>query len=47
MPGRQITFEQKIFIDAIAFGTTKEKLENKNYEDAKKLLYLPHQKITK
>lgn len=46
-PGSQITFEQQVFIDAIAFGTTLEKLENKNYEDAKKMLYLPHQRITK
>lgn len=42
-----VSFEQQIFINAIAFGTTLEKLEAKNYEDAKQLLYLPHQKIIK
>lgn len=47
VPRSPITFDQQIFINAIAFGTTKEKLETKNYEDAKRLLYLPHQKITK
>lgn len=47
VPGSQISFEQQIFINAIAFGTTLEKLENDNYEDVKQLLYLPHHKITK
>lgn len=47
IPNSPITFDQQIFINAIAFGTTEEKLEAKNYEDAKKLLFLPHQKITK
>lgn len=42
-----ITFDQKVFINSIAFGTTLEKLEANNYEDAKQLLYLPHQKIIK
>lgn len=42
-----ITFEQQIFINAIAFGTTLEKLKDRNYEDAKQLLYLPHQRIKK
>lgn len=32
---------QQTFIDAIAFGTDLEKLENGNYEDCKRLLYLP------
>lgn len=47
IPGSQITFEQQVFINAIAFGTTLEKLKNKDYEAAKKMLYLPYQKITK
>jgi len=40
-----LSFNQKIFIEALAYGTTFEKLESKNYEDAKKLIYIPHQKI--
>ena len=32
---------QQTFIDAIAFGTDLEKLREGNYEDCKRLLYLP------
>ena len=39
--GNKITFDQSLYIDALSFGTTLEKLENKDYEDYKKLLYLP------
>lgn len=47
VPNSPITFDQQIFISAIAFGTTLEKLEKENYEDAKQLLYIPYQKILK
>ena len=42
-----ITYEQKVFANGIAFGTTLEKLKDENYEDAKKLIFIPHQKILK
>ena len=32
---------QQTFIDAVAFGTDLEKIETGNYEDCKRLLYLP------
>ena len=32
---------QQSFIDAVAFGTDLDKLNDGNYEDAKRLLYLP------
>ena len=32
---------QQTFIEAVAFGTDLEKLEVGNYEDCKRLLYLP------
>lgn len=32
---------QQTFIEAVAFGTDLEKLEAGNYEDCKRLLYLP------
>ena len=35
------TYVQKRLIDAIAFGTTIEKLQQQNYEDTKQLIYLP------
>lgn len=37
----QVTIHQKRLIEAVAFGTTLEKLKNRNYEDSKKLIYLP------
>lgn len=37
----EITFNQKRLIEAVAFGTTLEKLNAGNYEDSKKLIYLP------
>jgi len=42
--GDRFTDDQQVFIDALAFGTTLEKLEDRNYEDYKKLLYLPQGK---
>lgn len=45
--GTSITFNQKIFASAIAFGTTLERLEERNYEDAKGLIFIPHQKLLK
>lgn len=38
---RQLHPYQKSFIDAVAFGSDLEKLESGNYEDCKRLLYLP------
>ena len=35
------TYVQERFIDAVAFGTTIEKLQQQNYEDMKQLIYLP------
>ncbi len=37
----EVTFHQRRLIEAVAFGTTLEKLNNRNYEDSKKLIYLP------
>lgn len=45
--GTSISFDQNIFAKGIAFGTTLEKLKDGNYEDAKRLIFLPHQKILK
>ena len=39
--GSPPTYVQERFIDAIAFGTTLEKLQQQNYEDSKQLIYLP------
>ena len=38
------TTHQDLFIDTLAFGTTLEKIENRNYEDYQKLFYLPQGK---
>ena len=35
------TYIQERFVEAIAFGTTLEKLNQQNYEDAKQLIYIP------
>lgn len=45
--GTGITFDQKVFANGIAFGTTLEKLQDGNYEDAKSLIYIPHQRLLK
>lgn len=39
--GDQLSLRQSLYVDALAFGTTLEKIEDKNYEDYQKLLYLP------
>lgn len=43
--GTCITYNQKVFASGIAFGTTLEKLETENYEDIKRLIFIPHQKL--
>lgn len=45
--GTSISVVQNTFASGIAFGTTLEKLENGNYEDAKRLIFIPHQKLLK
>ena len=45
--GTAITFEQNVFANGIAFGTTFEKLQSNNFEDSKSLIYIPHQNILK
>lgn len=47
LAGTGITFEQNIFASGIAFGTTLEKLKNENYEEAKNLIFIPHQNLLK
>lgn len=47
LKGTGISFEQKVFAQGIAFGTTLEKLQDGNYEDAESLIYIPHQKLLK
>lgn len=42
---KTITPDQKMLIQAIAFGCTLEELEEKNYEGAKRLIYVPYQKL--
>jgi len=39
--GEQVTYNQKLFIQALAFGMSLEDLQKKNYEGAKRLLYVP------
>lgn len=42
------TIDQDLFVDTLAFGTTLEKIENRDYGDYQKLLYLPQgKKFTK
>ena len=36
-----LSLYQRRFVDAVSFGTSCEKLENKNYEDCKRLLFIP------
>lgn len=42
--GSQITCHQRHFIQALAFGLSMEDLKDKNYEGAKRLLYVPREK---
>ncbi len=39
-----ISFNQERMVEAVAFGTTLDKLKDANYEDSKRLLYLPRSK---
>lgn len=41
----KVSPNQNIFAKGIAFGTTLDKLQAGNYEDAKSLIFLPHQRI--
>lgn len=43
--GCEITINEQTLIDCIAFGSTLEELEKGNYEEAKQLIYIPHEKI--
>lgn len=45
--GQQFTMDQKEFIDAIAFGNTLEDLQQGNYENMKRLIYIPTEKYKK
>ena len=40
----QLTLSQTILVDALAFGTTVDKIEDKDYSDFRKILYLPRGK---
>lgn len=42
---KEFTDYQKLFINGLAFGTTKEKLENGNYTDLSRIIYLPKNKV--
>lgn len=39
------TLQQETFVEALAFGTTIEKIKNNDYEDYKKLLYLSKERV--
>lgn len=43
----KLTPSQEVLIDALAFGTTIDKIENKDYSDFQKILYLPRGKELK
>lgn len=45
--GENITGPQDRFISSIAFGSTLEKLKDKNYEEAERLLFVPQYKMLK
>lgn len=42
-----VTHRQSLFISAIAFGSTLEKLKEENYEEATRLLFVPQCKMLK
>lgn len=42
---KEFTDYQKIFINGLAFGTTLEKLDNGDYTDLTRLIYLPKNKV--
>ena len=41
---KTLTYNQMNLVSAVAFGTSLEKLEEGNYEDCKRLLFLPREK---
>lgn len=45
--GDSFSITQQLFIDAIAHGCTINELEDNNFEGAKRLIYVPHNKINK
>ena len=45
--GDSLSITQQLFIDAIAYGCTLNELEDNNFEGAKRLIYVPHNKINK
>lgn len=42
---KEFTDYQKLFINGLAFGTTLEKLENGDYTDLSRIIYLPKNKV--
>lgn len=42
---KEFTEYQRMFINGLAFGTTKEKLENGDYTDLSRIIYLPKNKV--
>lgn len=42
---QNLTPQQETFIECLAFGTTLDKIKNRDYEDYKKLLYLPQERV--
>lgn len=42
---KEFTEYQRTFINGLAFGTTKEKLENGDYTDLSRIIYLPKNKV--
>ena len=42
--GRVLTHNEKVLVDAIAFGTTLDKIKEGNYEDSKSLIFVPYKK---
>lgn len=40
-----ISPQQETFIECLAFGTTLDKIKNRDYENYKKLLYLPKERV--
>lgn len=42
---KEFTEYQRTFINGLSFGTTKEKLENGDYTDLSRIIYLPKNKV--
>ena len=45
--GDSFSITQQLFIDALAYGCTLNELEDNNFEGAKRLIYVPYNKINK